>query len=98
MSEIVDAAVAALNERLEGGGFDGSVKLVIEDGGAVLLDESGAAPADGGADADCTLTASAETFRSLLAGELDATAAFMNGALRVDGDMGVAMRLGAILA
>ena len=41
MSEIVDAAVKALNARLGGDGLDGSVKFVIEDEGAVRIDASG---------------------------------------------------------
>ena len=97
MSEIVDAAVKALNAKLGGAGIDGSVKFVIEDEGAVRIDEAGAT-ADDGADADCTLTASAETFQSLLDGDLDPTGAFMSGRLTVDGDMGLAMRLGSLLA
>ena len=97
MSEIVDAAVKALNAKLGGEGIDGSVKFVIEDEGAVRIDEAGASADDGG-DADCTLTASAETFQSLLDGDLDPTGAFMSGRLTVDGDMGLAMRLGSLLA
>ena len=97
MSEIVNAAVEALNAKLGGAGIDGSVKFVIEDEGVVRIDEEGAS-AEGGGDADCTLTASAETFQSLLEGNLDPTGAFMSGRLTVDGDMGLAMRLGSLLA
>ena len=96
MSEIIDGAVKALNAKLGGSGIDGSVKFVIEDEGAVRIDEDGAA-ADDGSEADCTLTASADTFQSLLEGELDPTGAFMSGKLTVDGDMGLAMRLGSLL-
>ena len=96
MSEIIDGAVKALNAKLGGAGIDGSVKFVIEDEGAVRIDEDGAA-ADDGSEADCTLTASADTFQSLLEGELDPTGAFMSGKLTVDGDMGLAMRLGSLL-
>jgi len=97
MSEIIDAAVKALNAKLGGSGIDGSVKFVIEDEGSVRIDEAGAA-ADDGSEADCTLTASADTFQSLLDGDVDPTAAFMSGKLTVDGDMGLAMRLGSLLA
>jgi len=97
MSEIVAGAVRALNAKLGGAGIDGSVRFVIEDEGAVRID-AGGATADDGSDADCTLTASAETFQGLLDGELDPTGAFMSGRLTVDGDMGLAMRLGSLLA
>ncbi len=96
MSEILDAAVAALNARLAGAGIDGTVKLVIEDEGAVLIDGAGARAAD--EDADCTLTADADTFRSMLDGDVSPAAAFMSGRLGVDGDMGLAMKLGSLLA
>ena len=97
MSEIVAGAVRALNAKLGGAGIDGSVRFVIEDEGAVGIDAGGATAVDG-SDADCTLTASAETFQGLLDGELDPTGAFMSGRLTVDGDMGLAMRLGSLLA
>ena len=96
MSDIVAAAVKTLNARLGGEGIDGSVKLVIEGEGAVRLDDGGASADDG--EADCTMTASAETFQSILDGDLDPTTAFMSGRLTVDGDMGLAMRLGSLLA
>ena len=47
MSEIVDAAVKALNARSAATGIDGSVKFVIEDEGAVRIDEAGAGADDG---------------------------------------------------
>ena len=97
MSDIVNGAVKALAAKLGDERIDGSVKFVIEDEGAVRIDASGAAP-DDGSDADCTLTASADTFQGLLEGDLDPTGAFMSGKLTVDGDMGLAMRLGSLLA
>ena len=39
------------------------------------------------------LSANRDTFQGILAGELDPTAAFMSGRLRVEGDMGLAMIL-----
>lgn len=96
MSDVLNAAVAALNEKLDGAGFDASVKFVIGDEGAVRIDENGASVSDD--DADCTLTADQETFEGIMSGDMDPTAAFMGGKLAVDGDMGVAMKLGQVLA
>jgi len=48
--------------------------------------------------ADCTITVSLDTFKKMVARELDGTAAFMQGKLKVAGDMSVAMKLGPILA
>ncbi len=94
MSDVIEAAVAALNEKL-GGGFDGVAKFVIEGEGALMVDGEGARAGDEAA--DVTLTASAEVFEAIMAGELNPTTAFMTGKLSVDGDMGAAMRLGATL-
>lgn len=94
MSDVINEAVAALNAKLAGAGFDGSVKFEIEGEGAVRVDETGATASD--AEADCTISASAETFRALLQGDLNPAGAFMSGKLSVDGDMGTAMRLGSV--
>jgi len=96
MSEVIEQAVKALAERLGGEGFDGSVKVEIEGEGSLIVDGDGARAGDG--DADCTLSADAETFQGMLAGEVNPTSAFMTGKLSVDGDMGAAMKLGALLS
>ena len=95
MSDVVTEAVAALTAKLDGAGFDGSAKFVIEGEGSIILDTAGVRVGDEGA--DCILSADAKTFQSILAGDASATAAFMEGRLRIDGDMGVAMRLGKFL-
>ena len=95
MSDVVAQAVAALSEKI-GDGFDGgSVKFDIEGEGGVRIDGDGVRADDG--DADCTLTADADTFQEILSGDLNPTAAFMTAKLKVDGDMGIAMKLGSVL-
>lgn len=96
MSEVVDQAVAALNEKLGDDGFDGTAKFVIEGEGAIMLDQNGARAGD--EEAEVTMTADADTFREILDGSLNPTTAFMSGRLAVDGDMGAAMRLAPALA
>jgi putative sterol carrier protein len=95
MSDVIPAAVTALNTRMDGA-FDGTAKFVIEGEGAIMVDGDGARAAD--EDADVTLTADAETFQSIMEGDLDPTAAFMSGKLTVDGDMAQAMKLGNLLS
>lgn len=95
MSDIVSEAVTALNEKMSGADFDGTAKFDIEGEGAVMIDSSGARAAD--EDADVTLMADAETFKEILDGETNPTSAFMTGKLKVDGDMGMAMKLAAVL-
>lgn len=95
MSDVIEAAVAALNQKLDAG-FDGIAKFVITDEGAVMVDTTGARAGD--EDADVTLTADADTFQAMLGGEINPTSAFMSGKLAVDGDMALAMALGSALS
>lgn len=95
MSDVIDTAVKQLNAKMDGGFDAGTAKFVIEDEGTIVVDGDGARAGDDAA--DVTLTADAETFKSMLDGEINPTAAFMQGKLSVDGDMGMAMQLGSIL-
>jgi putative sterol carrier protein len=94
-NKVIDAAVAALNEKMTGG-FDGLAKFVIEGEGGIVVDSNGARAGDD--DTDVTLTADADTFQAMMSGDLNPTNAFMTGKLTVDGDMGLAMQLGTALA
>lgn len=96
MSDVITHAVAALNEKLDGAGFDGVAKFVIEDEGSIVLDNDGARAGDD--EADVTMTADTDTFRGIIDGSENPTAAFMTGKLKIDGDMGAAMRLGSVLS
>ena len=93
---MIDEAVAALSARLADG-FDGSAKFVIEGAGAVIVDGGGVRAADEDDTADVTMTASVETFQGILTGAVNPAMAFMSGKLRLEGDMGTAMRLGSAL-
>ncbi len=96
MSDVVTEAVAALNAKMDGAGFDGSAKFIIEDEGSIIIDANGARAGDD--DTDVSLTASTDTFKAILDGELNPTTAFMTGKLAVDGDMGQAMKLSGVLS
>jgi len=96
MSDVLNAALAMLQSKLGDAGLDGTLKINIEDEGSMRIDDSGASLSED--EADCTLTADAETLQGMLAGEIDPTSAFMSGKLQVDGDMSVAMQLGSKLA
>ncbi len=95
MSDVINAAVEARSAKLNGG-FDGVAKFVITGEGAIMLDASGVRAGD--EDADVTLTASTDTFRAILDGDLNPTMAFRQGKLSVDGSMGLAMKLGSVLS
>lgn len=95
MGAVLDQAVAELNRRMAGRGFDGTAKFVLTGEGSLMVDGSGTREGDG--PADVTLTASPDTFQEIVGGSLDATAAYMSGRLQLDGDLGRAMQLASIL-
>lgn len=97
MSNMIEAAVGAISQKL-GGDFDGSAKFVIEGEGAVIVDGAGVRAATEEDTADVTMTADVDTFQDILSGALNPTSAFMSGKLKLDGDMGTAMKLGSALA
>ncbi len=94
MSKVIDGAIQALTAKLAGG-FDGVAKFVIPGEGSIMLDSAGVREGDDAA--EVTLTASTEVFADLMTGDLSAASAFMSGKLVVDGSMGLAMKLGAVL-
>jgi len=96
MSDVVTEAVAQLNTKMDGAGFDGTAKFTIEDEGSIIIDGDGARASED--DADVTLTASTDVFKAILDGEMNPTTAFMTGKLKVDGDMGLAMKLSGVLS
>ncbi|NNE54191.1 MAG: SCP2 sterol-binding domain-containing protein [Sulfitobacter sp.] len=96
MSDIVNEAVAILDAKVKTAGFDGTAKFDIQGEGCVMIDGNGARAAD--EEAEVTLSADADTFQSILEGDMNPTSAFMTGKLSVDGDMGMAMKLATVLA
>ncbi|MDG1801089.1 MAG: SCP2 sterol-binding domain-containing protein, partial [Paracoccaceae bacterium] len=55
------------------------------------VDSDGARAGDD--EADVTLTADADVFQNILSGDQNPTSAFMTGKLKVDGNMGMAMKM-----
>lgn len=96
MSGLIDTAVERLKARVsDPGELPGRVKFVLTGEGAIMLDEAGVRAAD--EEADVTLTASAEVFQALLEGGLSPMSAYMSGKLKVEGQVALAMKLGAVL-
>ncbi len=96
MSDALSTALNALSGKLEGTDFDGSAKFTLEGLGSLVLDGEGARMSDD--EADVTMIADPDVFQEILSGELNPTAAFMSGRLKIEGDMGVAMKLAQVLA
>jgi len=81
-------------------GLGGTLKFDFGEPGSVYIDGKSTpnTATDGtGKTADCTISVGLDTFEKMVRGELDGTSAFMQGKLRVAGDMGLAMKLGPIL-
>ncbi|MGP2493695.1 SCP2 sterol-binding domain-containing protein [Mesorhizobium sp. PUT5] len=84
-----------LKPQVAGAGFDRSVKLDTGADGVIVIDGATVSTQDG--PADCTIKLSLDDLESLIAGELNPTMAFMQGKLKVEGDMSVAMALGQLI-
>jgi putative sterol carrier protein len=76
-------------------GMNNSYVFDIQDVGqwTVRLEDGAVTVNEGAEDADCTIAASQETFERIVAGEQNATTAYMTGKLKIKGDMGAAMKL-----
>jgi putative sterol carrier protein len=100
-SDQVNQIITQMSSAIGGNsGLGGTLKFDFGEPGSVYIDgkSSPNTVTDGaGKTADCTISVSLETFEKMVKGELDGTSAFMQGKLRVAGDMGLAMKLGPIL-
>ena len=78
--------------------FGNSVKFAT-DQGVVHIDGNQPPPDVTNDDkpADCTIKMDFSDFADLIGGKLDGMTAFMTGKLKIEGDMGVAMKLQSIL-
>ena len=95
MSDRLAAAEAALRRRLAGAAPDGTIRFDIAYEGVIRIVDGRVTREDGAA--DVTIAASLQTFRDMFEGGLSPTAAYMTGRIRIDGDMGRAMKLGQLL-
>lgn len=64
----------------------------------VLRPDGGYAEAGEKEKPDCTLSMDSEDFKKLAQGEMNGTQAFLSGKLRIEGDMGLALRLQDVLS
>ena len=80
-------------------GLGAVVKFDFGDQGSVVMDTAQVPNQVGesGAEPDCTIAIGMDDFMAMADGSLDAVSAFMTGRLKVQGDMGIAMKLGSIL-
>jgi putative sterol carrier protein len=80
-------------------GLGATLKFDMGDAGVIFIDGK-ATPntvSNENQDADCTVGVTMDDLQAMLAGDLAPTTAFMSGKLRVEGDMGVAMKLQSLM-
>jgi putative sterol carrier protein len=81
-------------------GMSNSYLFDIEGAGQwlVQVNDGSIDVAEGGGEADTTITTSEESFLAISKGELNPTSAYMTGKLKIKGDMGAAMKLQKLFA
>nr|WP_295933088.1 SCP2 sterol-binding domain-containing protein [uncultured Dyadobacter sp.] len=75
-------------------GLDATAKFVTDEG--IVFVDGKSVPnnvSNADADADCTFEVSVKNALKLIDGDLNAMMALMTGKLKIDGDMGVAMKI-----
>jgi putative sterol carrier protein len=88
----------SLEARVDPGktaGMNNSYVFDIDGSGTWKVDvtDGNVSVSEGGGDADVTIRASEETFQAIASGEQNPTTAYMTGKLKVEGDMGAALKL-----
>jgi putative sterol carrier protein len=91
----MDAIAEKMRAKVTGSGFDRSVKFDCGADGVIVIDGENISTSD--APADCTIALSKSDLEDLLSGELSPTGAFMQGKLKVSGDMSIAMALSQVI-
>ena len=95
----LDSITEQLRTRVgDDSGLGATVKFDLGGDGVIFVDAASSpnTVSNDDGDADCTIVISLDDFKTLLAGDLDPTTAFMMGKLKVEGDMGIAMKLSSV--
>lgn len=95
LAELTSKAAAAV---AGGTAFAKKVKFDFGDVGKLFIDGPAGTASNDDGDADATISVSWDDFQKLRDGALDPTMAFMQGKLKVAGDMSVAMQLQGLMS
>lgn len=97
----IEDVTSKIRDRMgDNSGLDSILKFDCGDDGVIVLDGKSSPNAvsnDAKVEADCTVGVALADLQQMIAGELDPMAAFSLGKLRIEGDMGVAMKLGSLM-
>lgn len=91
----IQAIADQIQAKAADSGFDRSVKFDTGSDGVIVINGANVSTTD--APADCTIKLSLDDLNDLVSGELNPTMAFMQGKLKIEGDMSVAMALSQVL-
>ena len=96
LEEITESVSA---RALDLAGLNARVMFDLGEDGIVMVDGNAVPPAvsNEAGDADCTIRMSADDMEKLIAGSLNPTLAYTLGKLKIDGSMGIAMKLASML-
>ncbi len=81
-------------------GINATIKFAFTDGTGFLYIDGKSKPGvvhNNDEPAECTVKVSFEDFTKMMNGKLDPTTAFMMQKIKIEGDMGVAMKLGKVI-
>lgn len=96
----LETTTAAIRDKVgEDSGLGATLKFDLGDDGVIFIDGN-ATPnevTNEDKEAQCTVRMSHSDLEAMLKGDLDPMAAFSLGKLQLDGDMGVAMKLGNLV-
>jgi len=96
----LEAMTAAVKEKVgTESGLGATLKFAFEDDTVIFVDatKSPNEVSNDDNEADCTLRLAASDFQAMMDGDLDATMAYMSGKLKIEGNMGIAMKLSSVL-
>ncbi len=100
-SDLLEKYTSGVREKVgDDSGLDATIKFAFTDGGFLHIDGKSTPNVVSNDDneAQCTVKVSLEDFGLLVSRDLDPMVAFMGGKIKVDGDMGVAMKLGRLFS